>query len=52
MCLLVRKHLPKATLVICALIGGILYKGTGIMPGSGLIGSLIAATTGAVVFLI
>ena len=37
--------------VIGALIGGILFQKTGIMPGSGLIASLIVATTGAIIFL-
>jgi uncharacterized membrane protein YeaQ/YmgE (transglycosylase-associated protein family) len=37
--------------VIGALSGGILFQKTGIMPGSGLIGSLIVATTGAIIFL-
>jgi uncharacterized membrane protein YeaQ/YmgE (transglycosylase-associated protein family) len=34
-----------------ALIGGLLFQKAGIMPGSGLIGSLIVATTGAIIFL-
>ena len=37
--------------VIGALIGGFLFQKTGIMPGSGLIASLIVATTGAIIFL-
>ena len=37
--------------VIGALIGGILFEKTGIMLGGGLMGSLIVATTGAIVFL-
>ena len=37
--------------VIGALIGGLLFQKAGIMPGSSLIGSLIVATTGAIIFL-
>jgi uncharacterized membrane protein YeaQ/YmgE (transglycosylase-associated protein family) len=37
--------------VIGALIGGILFEKAGLFPGSSLIGSLIVATTGAIVFL-
>jgi uncharacterized membrane protein YeaQ/YmgE (transglycosylase-associated protein family) len=37
--------------VICALIGGTLFEKAGIFTGSSLIGSLIVATTGAIVFL-
>jgi uncharacterized membrane protein YeaQ/YmgE (transglycosylase-associated protein family) len=37
--------------VIGALIGGILFEKTGILAESGLIGILIVATTGAIVFL-
>jgi uncharacterized membrane protein YeaQ/YmgE (transglycosylase-associated protein family) len=34
-----------------ALIGGILFEKAGIFAGSSLIGSLVVATTGAIVFL-
>ena len=34
-----------------ALIGGILFEKAGLFAGSSLIGSLIVATTGAIVFL-
>ena len=34
-----------------ALIGGLLFQEAGILSGSGLIGSLIVATTGAIIFL-
>jgi uncharacterized membrane protein YeaQ/YmgE (transglycosylase-associated protein family) len=34
-----------------ALIGGFLFQKAGILSGSGLIGSLIIATTGAIIFL-
>ena len=34
-----------------ALIGGILFQKAGLMPGSGMIGSLIVATTGAIILL-
>jgi len=37
--------------VIGALIVGVLFEKTGIFAGSGLTGSLIVATTGAIVFL-
>ena len=37
--------------VVGALIGGLLFQKSGIMPGSGLIASLIVATTGAIIFL-
>jgi uncharacterized membrane protein YeaQ/YmgE (transglycosylase-associated protein family) len=37
--------------VIGALIGGILFEKTGIMPGSGLIGSLIFVSAGAILLL-
>jgi len=37
--------------VIGALIGGALSERSGIMAGSGLVGSLIAGTTGAIFFL-
>ena len=37
--------------VIGALIGGILFEKAGIYAGSNLIGSLVVATTGALVFL-
>jgi uncharacterized membrane protein YeaQ/YmgE (transglycosylase-associated protein family) len=37
--------------VIGALIGGALFGKTGIFVGSGIIGTLIVATTGAIVFL-
>lgn len=37
--------------MVGALIGGVVFQKAGILPGSGLIGSLIVATTGAVVFL-
>ena len=37
--------------MVGALIGGVVFQEAGILPGSGLIGSLIVATTGAVVFL-
>ena len=37
--------------VIGALIGGILFEKAGLFAGSSLIGSLIVATTGAIVFL-
>jgi len=37
--------------IIGALIGGALSEKSGIMAGSGLVGSLIVGTTGALVFL-
>ena len=37
--------------VIGALIGGILFEKAGVFAGSSLVGSLIVATTGAIVFL-
>jgi uncharacterized membrane protein YeaQ/YmgE (transglycosylase-associated protein family) len=37
--------------VLGALIGGILFEKAGIFAGSSLIGSLVVATTGAIVFL-
>jgi uncharacterized membrane protein YeaQ/YmgE (transglycosylase-associated protein family) len=37
--------------VLGALIGGILFEKAGIFAGSSLIGSLVVATTGALVFL-
>ena len=37
--------------VIGALIGGILFEKAGLFTGSSLVGSLIVATTGAIVFL-
>ncbi len=37
--------------VVGALIGGTLFEQTGIFAGSGLIGALIVATTGAIVLL-
>jgi uncharacterized membrane protein YeaQ/YmgE (transglycosylase-associated protein family) len=37
--------------VIGAVIGGVLFKKTEIFVGSGLTGSLLVATTGAIVFL-
>jgi uncharacterized membrane protein YeaQ/YmgE (transglycosylase-associated protein family) len=37
--------------MVGALIGGLLFQKTGIMPGNGLTGSLIVATIGAIVFL-
>jgi uncharacterized membrane protein YeaQ/YmgE (transglycosylase-associated protein family) len=37
--------------VIGALIGGAIFEKTGIFFGSGLIGSLLVATIGAIVFL-
>ena len=37
--------------VMGALIGGALFEKTGIFAGNGLIGSMIVATTGAIVFL-
>jgi len=37
--------------VMGALIGGVLFEKTGIFAGSGLIGSLLVATIGAIVFL-
>ena len=37
--------------VIGALIGGILFEKAGLFAGSSMIGSLIVATTGAIVFL-
>ena len=37
--------------VIGALLGGILFEKAGVFAGSSLVGSLIVATTGAIVFL-
>ena len=37
--------------MIGALIGGLLFQKAGLFAGSSLIGSLIVATTGAIVFL-
>ena len=37
--------------VIGALIGGILFEKAGLFAGSSMIGSLIVATTGAIIFL-
>jgi uncharacterized membrane protein YeaQ/YmgE (transglycosylase-associated protein family) len=37
--------------MIGAVIGGILFQESGILPGSGLIGSVIIATMGAMIFL-
>ena len=37
--------------VIGALIGGILFEKAGLFSGSSMIGSLIVATTGAIIFL-
>ena len=37
--------------MIGALIGGLLYQKAGLLAGSSLVGGLIVATTGAIVFL-
>ena len=37
--------------VVGALIGGILFEKAGLFSGSSLIGSLLVATTGAIIFL-
>jgi uncharacterized membrane protein YeaQ/YmgE (transglycosylase-associated protein family) len=34
-----------------ALIGGLLFERAGLFPGSSLIGSLLVATSGAIIFL-
>ncbi len=37
--------------VIGALIGGVIFEKTGIFAGNGVIGSMLVAATGAIVFL-
>ncbi|BBO80880.1 hypothetical protein DSCO28_14460 [Desulfosarcina ovata subsp. sediminis] len=37
--------------MVGALIGGLIFERTGIFPGSSLIGSVLVATSGAIIFL-